>query len=534
MTRRPQYCQGRHAGVLAPLFACASTKSWGIGEIGDIAPMAQWLQSAALDVWLMLPVNEMASGQSSPYSALSAMAIDPIYISVGAVPEFQAMGGERALTPDERQRLRRVRGAPRIAYADVRALKDAVLRRVFDHVHRVSGGERREAFQAFVERERWWLDDYALFRALHERHDGQPWWEWDAALQAREPEALDRVRRELADDIAYYAFLQWLADAQWQDARRDAGGVGLFGDLPFMVGADSADVWAHADLFARDLSVGTPPDAFSATGQDWGLPAYRWDRLQATDFSWLHQRGRRAASLFDGFRVDHVIGFFRTYVRAVDGHAFFTPEHEHDQIRLGEHVLRIFQETGACVVAEDLGTVPDYLRDALARLAIPGYCVLRWERQWHDEGHPFRSPSAYPVVSLATTGTHDTEPLAVWWDGADEHERRLVLRALNELSELGEQGHGIDPQTPFGPDVRDRLLRALFASASNLLVLPVQDLFGWPDRINVPATTGEENWTYRLPWPVDRWGRRDEARERAQTLQAWAAETDRAIVRQEA
>ncbi len=169
----------------------------------------------------------------------------------------------------------------------------------------------------FVWSRGWWLEDYALFRALHERHEHRAWWTWDPALQAREPAALDRVRAELADEIRYYEFLQWLAADQWRAAREASAPVGFFGDLPFMVGADSADVWANQEMFARDLSVGTPPDAFSATGQDWGLPAYRWEPVAASNFRWLRDRARRARELFDGFRVDHVIGFYRTFVRPI-------------------------------------------------------------------------------------------------------------------------------------------------------------------------------------------------------------------------
>jgi 4-alpha-glucanotransferase len=554
----PSFAEGRHAGVLLPLFSCPSTRSWGIGEISDLPIVARWLRAAGLDLIQMLPVNEMAFGQTSPYSALSAMAIDPLYISLEAVPEFQMLGGEASLSPETRARLDMVRRSPGVAYAEVRSIKDEALRAVYTKFVSMFGDGRTTrkrprvaAFEKFRKESRWWLEDYALFRALHEHHEHRAWWTWDPALQARERAALDRVRAELADEIRYYEFLQWLAADQWRAAREASAPVGLFGDLPFMVGADSADVWANQEMFARDLSVGTPPDAFSATGQDWGLPAYRWDAMGAADFRWLRDRARRARELFDGFRVDHVIGFYRTYVRpiplpgqahegAAEGgvaavgdanggnanggdataavsKAFFTPAEEHHQRGLGEHIIGLFRESGAYIIAEDLGTVPDFVRESLARLDVPGYRVLRWEREWNQPGQPFRQPARYPARSLATTGTHDTDPLAIAWDDAPPDERR----AIGELASLS------DVDRDFDHDIRDAVLKLLYASGSDLLVIPIQDLFGWRDRINTPATVGDTNWTWRLPWPVDRLDAEPAARERAATLRQWAASTSR-------
>jgi 4-alpha-glucanotransferase len=513
----------RRAGILVPLFSIPSTASWGIGDIGDIEPMTAWLAAAGVRVLQLLPLNEMAPGQQSPYSAISAMAIDPIFIRVPDVADFDALGGEPALSPDDRAALARVRSARRVEYRDVRRLKMAALRAAFDRF--VDAEWRRDtararALRSYVSEQAWWIEDYALFRALHAREGEQPWPQWSGDLQRREPAAIDRARRELADQVLFQHYLQWLAGTQWQRARQRTNGLQLFGDLPFMVDGDSADVWARQHQFRLDVSVGAPPDAFSATGQDWGMPLYEWDVMAREDYRWLRERARRSADLFDGYRVDHLVGFYRTYGKRRDGGAgFFTPPDEPSQLAQGERLMQLFRSAGAEIIAEDLGTVPDFVRASLARMAVPGYRVFRWERHWHTPGQPFREPAEYPAASVATSGTHDTEPLVVWWGAAPEEERRKVA----DLALIRRLAGGADIATAdYQSTVRDVLLEALYASGSDLLLLPLQDAFGWRDRVNEPATVGDKNWTYRLPWPVETLDAYAEARERQACLAQWA------------
>jgi 4-alpha-glucanotransferase len=501
--------RSRRAGVLVPLFSIPSSHGWGIGEIGDIGRMARWLDAAGLRVLQLLPINEVAPDETSPYSALSAMAIDPQFITIERLEDFSAIGGVQQLEPDVRARLDAVRRSPGIDYAQIRDLKQIALRRSFVRFRDtewVGGTRRAAALRAYVRDQTWWLEDYALFRALHAQYQERSWSEWPVPLRTRQPAALAEARQALADDILYRQYLQWIADDQWADARRDAGDVALFGDLPFMVSGDSADVWARQDEFRLDASVGVPPDAFSQTGQDWGLPMYRWDVVAQRDFDWLRDRGRRNAALFDGYRVDHLVGFYRTYVRPHDGSPpLFTPSDEQAQTRLGERVLEIFRQSGTEIVAEDLGIVPDFVRESLARMAVPGYKVLRWERFWHREGQPFKDPLDYPPVAVATSGTHDTEPLAVWWEGAPREEKEAVLAIPSVRERLADEDRARALDAPGLPDpLREVLLATLFASGAELLILPIQDVFGWRDRINQPATVSSVNWTWRLPWPSDR------------------------------
>jgi 4-alpha-glucanotransferase len=516
---------GRRAGLLVPLFSAPSSDSWGIGAIGDLAPLTEWLIGAGCRVLQLLPLNEMAPGQKSPYSALSAMAIDPVFIRLQHVPEFIVSGGEESFSSEARAARDAVRGTTRVDYAAVRRLKYAALRAAFDRFHDAEwrrDSARARGLREFVARQAWWVEDYALFRAIHAREDERSWTDWPEPLRRREPAAVDRARRELVAEVLFRQYLQWLAHAQWQDARAaaNARGVEIYGDLPFMVDADSADVWARQHQFHLDVSLGVPPDAFSATGQDWGMPVYRWDVVADDDFRWLRDRARRGADLYDGYRVDHLVGFYRTYGRPRDGREpFFTPARESEQVALGERVLNVFREPGAFIIAEDLGTVPDYVRDSLARVGVPGFRVFRWERFWHTEGQPFREPPTYPKVSVATSGTHDTETLAAWWDHAtaDERQKTAALEIVRRLA-----GGADLADRPFGPDVRDVLVEALFAAGSDLLLLPVQDVFGSRDRINDPATVDGDNWTYQLPWRSDRLSSEPEVRERQAALAEWS------------
>ena len=501
------FFRGRHAGLLVPLFSIPSRSSWGIGEIADLPKLGDWMAEAGFSFVQLLPINEMADGQNSPYSAMSAMAIDPIFIAPDGVPDIQALGGERLLTGEDRERLQDARAARSVDYATVRAIKIRALRAGFDHFRATEWDartKRAQRLKLFQDRARWWLDDYALFRALHAREQGRYWREWPEEVRDRQPAALARARQELAGEILFYSYLQWLAADQWAEAR-DACGTGVFGDFPFMVSGDSADVWSRQQDFRLDASVGAPPDAFSETGQDWGFPAYRWTAVAAGGFRWLAARARRSAELYDGYRVDHLVGFFRTYVREQSGQAAFVPAEPHEQALQGERVLDVLSATGARIIAEDLGVIPDFVRGTLLRLEIPGYKVLRWERRWQEGGKPFIHPADYPRTSVATSGTHDTETVAQWWDEADLDERRAVAAIVG----------GVNPEAAFDAEVRDAILTALYASSSDLVLLPIHDVFGWRERVNIPALIDAQNWTWRLPWAVEDLQQAHGGRERA-------------------
>ncbi len=507
----------RQAGILLPLSSLHSAADWGVGEIPDLVPLARWSAGAGFGMILMLPVNEASRGQHSPYGALSAFAIDPVYLSVDALDDFAAAGGHDALSPEDRRLLEELRAAPAVRWDAVRGLKGRALEIAFasfvQREWRVKARRARE-LERFAREQSAWLDDYALFVAIHdELMGGQSWTDWPAPLRDRDPGALADARARMSDRVLFRTWLQWVADRQWQAARRgaNAAGVELAGDIPFMVAPDSADVWSRRQDFRLDARVGVPPDAFSATGQDWGLPLYRWADMEAAGHQWLTARANRMADLYGFYRVDHVVGLYRTYYFSDGAPAAFTPSEEQDQIANGETVLGILSRR-ARVIAEDLGVVPPFIRASLDRLAIPGYRVQRWERSYHAEGQPFLDPAAWPAVSVATTGTHDTDSMADWYEGLSAEDRAALL-ALPSLEPLRARA-----TVRFDEATRDALLEMLYGAGSDLLLLPFQDCFGDRERVNVPGTVTDQNWTYRLPLTISRLAADLPARERLRSL----------------
>ena len=493
----------RQSGVVVPLFSLVSRTGWGIGEFGDLPLFARWLLEAGQSLVQILPIHEMPPIETSPYSAMSAMALDPIYITMANVPDFSGLGAETALNGAEQAEVKRLQQTTSIEYSSIRRLKDRWLRRSFDRFLRleVSRGTPRAArFAAFVTAQSWWLDEYALFRSISALHETSPWMQWPEPLARMETAAINEIRAILRQEITYRSYLQWIAAEQWADAKRLSWPVRVFGDLPFMISANSPDVWARQDEFRFDATIGVPPDAFSETGQDWGLPPWRADVMARNDFAWMRARARRYGDLYDGYRIDHLVGLYRMYVRPVDkkNESFFDPADEAAQTELGETLLAIFAgaESKPELIAEDLGSVPPFVRKSMTRLELPGLKVMRWERHWDVEGHPLIDPREFPELSVATTGTHDIEPLAATPEGETE-------------------------------ELRAAAIRALLSAGSCLTLIPLQDVFGWTDRINTPAVVDEVNWTWRLPWPVDTWLDREDTVARADQLKEWTREAGR-------
>ena len=491
-----------------------------MGDFGDL-PALHALGAAAGQAFVqILPITEVPARETSPYSALTAMALDPIYISLPAVEDFQALGGEARLDDDDRRTLAGCGASGRVEHQRIRPLKSRCLRRAFARFASSERGRDSDRATAastrFVADEAWWLDDYALFQA-HSRlaRTSRAVVGVAGAAGAARTGGARRARATCSAPKSTTAS----TSSGWRPSsgrrrRAHSRPVQLFGDVPFMISADSPDVWTRQDEFRLDATVGVPPDAFSETGQDWGLPPWRWDvmaarrvRVDAAAGAPDRHPVRRLPSRPSGRLVPHLHPAARQ-PPARRSSVRPTRPRSSGWARLSS---AIYQETGAEVIAEDLGTVPDFVRASLQRLDVPGFKVLRWERAGTRPVSRSSIPLDYPEASVATTGTHDTEPLATWWDLA------VRGRSADRLQETPT----LRQTSATAGSALDALLRALLAAPSRLAIIPVQDVFGWRDRINTPAQVDEHNWTWRLPWRVDELGDVAEACDRAEALAGW-------------
>lgn len=471
----------RLSGILLPLFSLRSPTDAGIGDFGALDQLFGWMQRARQQLLMLLPLLPTAPGDPSPYSTRSAFGLNPLFIDLSRLEGA-------AFRDDERDQLAQARAADTVQYPLVFALKGAALERAFAHFETKGDRGAFERWQAAAEQE--WLSGFALFAALSEAQGHRAWWEWPEGLAKRDPSAIAAASKEHERRVRFHAFLQWVAAMQWRDVRAQAKarGVLLCGDEPFIIAKDSADAWCYPHYLRTDGRLGVPPDDFSATGQDWGLPWFDFEALARDGDRWLKARARHAAATYDVRRIDHAIGYFRQYVRDDQHpHGRFLPGDEPNQRSLGEKNFRLLSD-GAGIVAEDLGVIPRFARDTLQHLQLPGYQVMRWSR---TDG-VYQDPRHYPEVSLVTTGTHDTESVREWWEKAPHWEREAVCRTFPELHSF------FPPGASFTPQLHEALLNAALRASSRLCVIPWQDVFAELDRVNVPATMGPHNWSYRM------------------------------------
>lgn len=469
-----------HDGARATGVLLHPTSLPGPHGVGDLGPAARafidWLASAGATVWQVLPL--VPTGGGSPYSSWSAFAGNPDLIDLtglvddGLLRREDLRTAERPVGPVDLPRARAARG-PLLARA-VSALlssKSALARDL-------------EAFRA---RETW-AEDTALFAALKASQADKPWWQWPAELRDRDARPLAAARRELATEIDAGVALQFLFDRQWHALRAHAAraGVRLLGDMPIYVDGDSVDVWANRNLFELDAAgrptrvAGVPPDAFSATGQHWGNPLYRWDRMAEDDFAWWRARLARALGLTDLVRIDH----FRAFS------AYWAIPAGAPDARAGEWVqgpglalFRAFTKVAPTlpIVAEDLGIIDAPVRELRDGAGLPGMLVLQFA--FGGGADNLYLPHNHVANAVVYTGTHDNDTTRGFWDKAPGHVADHVRHYF-----------GVD-----GHDVVWDLIRAALASPARVAVVPAQDLLqlGTEARMNTPAVA-EGNWAWRL------------------------------------
>lgn len=490
----PPTLHDRASGIL--LHPTSLPGPFGCGDLGPATDrFAAWLEAAGQRWWQMLPVGPVGYG-NSPYSALSAFAGNPLLLSV---ERLAADGFDVGAPPP---------GFPaeRVDFAAAIPWHRQMLRAAF----RSWEGAQDPRFDEFCREQAHWLDDWALFMALKEAQGGRAWFEWDEPLRDRRPDALESQRRALAPEIMRHRFVQWLFDREWERLRSTcaAHGIGLIGDLPIFVAHDSADVWAHRELFFVDgkgypsVVSGVPPDYFSRTGQRWGNPLYRWDVLRESGYAWWLERLRQMLHRFDAIRLDHFIGFTRYWeIPGQDqtaergrwipgpGADFFRTA----QASLGELPL----------IAEDLGAVTPEVTALRDEFGLPGIRILQFAFGTDPQAPSFL-PHHYPRNAVVYTGTHDNDTVEGWYrDPGGAGSPRTPQQAEKERR-TAERYLGLDECAPRAGARVDgmhwAMIRAAMASVANVAIIPLQDVLGLGSeaRMNLPGTsTGNWEWRFR-------------------------------------
>lgn len=494
MTIQEQLLSSRSCGILLPLSAMKTDTDWGVGDFRALQEWADFLSAQGVKILQILPLQETAPGTTCPYSALSAFATDPIYTDINSVEDIQRSPQAMQFIAQTKPQITVWHQAPKVPFGAVKQAKIHALWLGYQHFLSAEQSVRSArflAFEAYQNAQAGWLRGYSLFRALKELTKWQTWTTWPNGLRDFETHAINAWEAKYREYIQFFAYMQWILDTQLRQAKVAAAEKGLliFGDIPFGTNLDSAEVWSERVNYRPDFEIGAPADQFSKGGQKWGLPAYDWTYQHTHHLDLWRRKIRRVTELYDIFRLDHLVGFFRTYIFGPDDSVGgFDEPTEQKQIARGKAFLKMVLEEarGKLAVGEDLGVIPNYVRKILIDLKIPGYKVLRWERE--DNGY-YREPRQYPVVSLATTSTHDTETARGWWETMDTRERANIWEMISAKK--------TDGNVPWNDTTQRAILHRVLDSASALVMFSWQDIIGTTDRINTPGTVGEENWTYR-------------------------------------
>jgi 4-alpha-glucanotransferase len=474
----------RSSGVLLHISSLPS-----YGGIGDLGPAAHefvaFLASAKQHIWQVLPLCPTGYG-NSPYAGSSAFAGNPYLISLEFLADWGWIDGSR------------IAGlAGRNGYVDFNEVEQRKLPLLYEAAANFLNRGPRDAkfsaqwqqFAEFCRAEQGWLIDYALYAELRRQQHTGAWTQWPEPLRRRDPEALDQAMRENASALAQEQALQFAFSVQWNQLREVAAhsGIRILGDIAIFVSMDSSDVWVHPDIFELDEDLkpirvaGVPPDYFSATGQRWGNPLYRWDVLQHNGFDWWVQRIRRAHQIYDIVRLDHFRGF----------EAYWSIPAADDTAVNGEWVkapgLALFQSLEGALgplplVAEDLGLITPEVDALRQQLGMPGMKVIQFG--FGDKGAHIHLPHRYTIDTVAYTGTHDNDTTLGWWKSTGKVERAALETYLGKIDE--------HPTWP--------LIRATASSVAEMSIVPAQDLLDLSSeaRMNTPAVAAG-NWSWRAP-----------------------------------
>ena len=468
----------RAAGVLMPISSLPG--DYGIGTLGKEAyAFADFAKEAGFSYWQVLPVGPTSYGDS-PYQAFSAFAGNPYFIDLEALVE------EGLLDIGDVERCFWGEKENQVDYGAIYMSRFAILRKAFER----SRYYLEEEYEKFCKENAYWLTDYALFMAVKKAFENRSWQDWDKDIRCREEKAVQDYLEKYEEDVEFYKFCQYKFDTQWKKLRKyvNSLGIEIIGDIPLYVSMDSVDVWVHSDLFELDIDrkevniAGVPPDLFSATGQRWGNPLYRWDVMEQDDFDWWRNRMYFSAKKYDVIRVDHFIGVVNYYSipatcpTAVDGVWKKGP---------GAKLTKVIAEAtkGAKIIAEDLGVLTQPVVDLMEESGYPGMKVLEFGLDCAPDNQ-FLPHNYTTCNTVAYIGTHDNETLVGCLAGKSDYEIKRIMEY-------------------FGVDNREKLIpamiRSVYACIANTAILQMQDLIGLGNeaRMNFPSTMGC-NWAWRM------------------------------------
>ena len=469
----------RAAGIL--LSVSSLPGRFGIGCFSKSAyDFVDWLKGAGQTYWQILPLGPTSYGDS-PYQSFSSFAGNPYFIDLDTLIK------EGVLMKKECEECDFGKNPTLIDYEKLYRKRFGLLRRAYER----SDVSNNPEFIRFAEENADWLEDYALFMAFKQRFDGAAWSLWAEDIRKRWGFALDYYRRECYFDIEFYKYIQFQFHLQWGKLKAYANrqGIRIVGDIPIYVAFDSADAWAHPEMFQFDESyqpiavAGCPPDAFSATGQLWGNPLYRWDYHRQTGFQWWIRRLEHCFLLYDVVRIDHFRGFDEYYSIPYGDR---TAEKGHWEKGPGMELFRALQNSPCAgeIIAEDLGLQTPSVHQLLKDSGYPGMKVL--EFAFHPGEDTGYLPHSYDKNCVVYTGTHDNETLVQWYRGLDKESRDFAAEYMN---------HGNEPE----PEKIWSFVRLAMMSVADTCIIPLQDYLGLGQeaRMNKPSTLGG-NWIWRM------------------------------------
>ena len=466
----------RTSGVLMPISSLPSP--YGIGTMGKQAKkFVDFLDKAGQKYWQILPICPTSYGDS-PYQSFSSFAGNPYFI------DLEYLCKDKLLTKKECGSFDWGGSEKYIDYGIMYISRYKLLKKAYARFVK----NIPDDYEQFCKTEAEWLDEYALFMALKDANDGVAWFEWDEDLKTRKPEAIDAAKKEYADDIKFYKMLQYLFFKQWRQLKAYANSknIEIIGDVPIYVAGDSADVWANPKQFYLDEDLnpievaGCPPDAFSADGQLWGNPLFRWDVMKKDGYAWWTKRISAMADLYDIIRIDHFRGFDSYYAIPAEDDTAKNGEWKEGP---GMDLFKVLEKKlgKLPIIVEDLGFLTPSVIKLLKDSGFPGMKVVQFAFDSREDSDYL--PHNYPKNCVVYTGTHDNDTVMGWMKTAPKSAVKFAKEYLNLTKEEGYN---------WG------MMRAAWSSVADMAIVPMQDILGLGSeaRINTPSTIGE-NWKWR-------------------------------------